>query len=63
MLYRGWPEQTEAIEWRDVDSSPDWRSRYGARVPVLMDGEQLICELQPDSQRLQAYFGQPLNPL
>ena len=63
LLFRGWPELTEAIEWRDVDSSSDWRSRFGARVPVLMRGEQLICELQADAIHLQDYFGEPINPL
>ncbi len=63
VLYRGWPEQTEAIEWCDVDTSSDWRSRYGTRVPVLMRGDQLICELQADPERLQDCFGEPVNPL
>ena len=63
VLYRGWPEQAEMIEWRDVDSSADWRKRYGARVPVLMRGEHLICELRADPDGLADYFGKPVNPL
>ena len=63
VLYRGWPEQAEMIEWRDVDSSADWRDRYGARVPVLMRGQQLICELRADPRGLADCFGEPVNPL
>lgn len=63
LLFRGWPEQTQSIEWCDVDSSADWCDRYGARVPVLMRGGQLICELSADPKRLSDYFGKPLNPL
>lgn len=63
MLFRGWPEQSDGVEWRDVDSSPAWRAAYGLRVPVLMRGDELICELQPDAERLKHCFGEPIVPL
>lgn len=63
MLFRGWPEHTDAIEWRDVDASPEWRSLYGQRVPVLIRDDQLICDLKPDPGRIERYFGEPVNPL
>ena len=33
------------VEFADVDSHPDWKRRYGLRVPVLLDpwGE-VVCE-------------------
>lgn len=39
----------------DVDSRPDWRSRYGTRVPVLTtaDGAE-ISEYRLDFERLRA---------
>ena len=32
----------------DVDTQPDWRERYGLRVPVLCIGDQEICAVQLD---------------
>lgn len=32
----------------DVDSSPDLQVQYGLRVPVLLDGDQVICEARLD---------------
>ncbi len=41
---------------RDVDSRPDWRNRYGPRVPVLTlaDGTEL-SEFHLDRARLLAH--------
>ncbi len=63
MLFRGWPEQAEAIEWRDVDQRPEWREAYGEQVPVLIQGEETICVLQPDLDRIAQYFGEMTNPV
>ncbi|MDJ0739004.1 MAG: glutaredoxin family protein [Gammaproteobacteria bacterium] len=63
VLHRGWPTQTDGLDWRNVDSRDDWRRLYGLRVPVLMVGDAVICELQADPQRLKHYFGDPINPL
>ena len=56
-LFRGWPSYAGAMEWRDVDSNPAWRSRYGARVPVLMLGDEEICALRVDLEKITKYFG------
>jgi hypothetical protein len=56
LLHRRWPEQAAAVEWRDVDSSPEWREAFGLRVPVLMAGSHLICDLAADPECLEAYF-------
>lgn len=63
VLFRAWPSVTAAIEWRDVDTSPDWRHRYGTKVPVLIHDDELVCELEADFRRLGECFGEPENPL
>jgi len=63
LLFRGWPEQAAAMEWRDVDQRPDWRTAYGDRVPVLISGEDTICVLQADLVRIAEYFGEMANPV
>jgi hypothetical protein len=63
VLFRGWPAQAEAMVWRDVDSDPAWRAAYGTRVPVLMLGDEQVCELQPDMLRIRQYFGEMANPV
>lgn len=63
MLYRGWPQIFEAIEWCDVDSRDDWRERYGQRIPVLDRNGSVVSELEPKSKVLQEYFGPPAIPL
>jgi len=62
-LFHGWPEQMEAVEWRDVDSNPAWRADYGQRVPVLMLGDQEVCALQADVEQISQYFGPMANPV
>lgn len=63
MLFRGWPTQAAAMEWRDVDENADWVSRYGDQVPVLCLGDEVICALLPDLDRIGQYFGGLANPL
>ena len=63
VLYRGWPAQATAMEWRDVDQRPEWRELHGRAVPVLMLGEEVICQLRPDLARISQYFGAMANPV
>lgn len=63
VLFRGWPRTAAAIEWRDVDADPQWRGRYGQRVPVLAQGDLEICALRPDAARIARYFGEPVKPV
>ena len=63
LLFHGWPEKAEIMEWRDVDLRTDWREAYGELVPVLMQGEQTICTLRPDPARIAQYFGEMANPV
>ena len=63
LLYRGWPQLLDDLQWLDVDRSPALVARYGLRVPVLeVDGKE-VCALQPDPERLQVVFGPPRNPV
>lgn len=57
MLFRGWPDVADKLEWRDVDSSDEWRRSFGLRVPVLTRGDDVICELNPDPVQLARCFG------
>lgn len=63
VLFRGWPQQAAAMEWRDVDERPEWRERYGTLVPVLTLGGEVVCESRPDPARIAQYFGDMVNPL
>jgi hypothetical protein len=63
LLFRGWPEQAEAMVWRDVDQRAEWREDYGDLVPVLTQGGETICALQPDPGRIAQYFGEMANPV
>lgn len=63
LLYRGWPQLLDDLQWIDVDRSPDLVARYGMRIPVLEADGQEICALQPDAGRLQLVFGAPRNPV
>ncbi len=63
LLFRCWPYQAEAMEWRDVDTCAQWRAAYGARVPVLVLGADEVCALTPDVARISEYFGGAANPL
>jgi hypothetical protein len=63
LLYRGWPQLCDDLEWIDVDRSPELVRRYGLRVPVLVADGAEVCDLKPDPDRLQAVFGAPANPV
>jgi hypothetical protein len=41
----------------DVDSRPEWRRRYGDRIPVLLDAQGLLVLAAPiDVERLAALW-------
>ena len=44
-------------------SEPEWREAYGELVPVLIQGGETICALQPDLGRIAQYFGEMANPV
>jgi len=63
LLFRAWPKQAGIMEWRDVDLQTEWREAYGELVPVLIQGEETICSLRPDMDRIAQYFGEMANPV
>jgi len=63
VLFRGWPQYAQHMEWRDVDERPEWREAYGDKVPVLLQGPETVCALRPDLGRIAQYFGEMANPV
>jgi hypothetical protein len=63
LLHRGWPDVAQSMDWRDVDTRPEWRRLHGGSVPVLMLAEHVVCALRPDIDRISDYFGPMSNPL
>jgi hypothetical protein len=63
VLFRGWPDVAQTMEWRDVDARPEWRRLHGESVPVLMLADHVVCALRPDVVRIRDYFGPMSNPL
>ncbi len=45
------------VEVRDVDADPDWRARHGPRVPVLMSGEEEVCDYFLDLAKVREVLG------
>lgn len=41
------------LEIRDVDDNPDWVSRYGARVPVLLVANAEVCHFHLEKAALE----------
>jgi len=42
------------VDTADVDSRPEWRRRYGLRIPVLLDAwNEVVCEGRFDAQALE----------
>jgi hypothetical protein len=42
------------IEYRDIDSQPEWRKKYDVRVPVIEYDGQLISEYPLDYGAIRA---------
>lgn len=50
------------LDGLDVDEDPVLAARYGEEVPVLADGERIICALRLDAAALTRYLGLPSRP-
>ena len=46
------------IEYRDIDSQPDWRQKYDVRIPVIEYDGQLVSEYPLDHSALRAVLSQ-----
>jgi hypothetical protein len=52
-LERAFPDRFEVRE-ACVDDDPDWRRRYGLKVPVLLDSQgTLLCATRFDPENLR----------
>ncbi len=52
------------LDWRDVDRNPDWRERYGARIPVLLDeSAALLCAGDLDLGIIEQYLSAEARPV
>lgn len=40
----------------DIGSDPELQHRYGARIPVLVSGNEEICEVKLDLNALQTFL-------
>jgi thioredoxin reductase (NADPH) len=47
------PELGFTLEVRDIDRHPPWRERYHVRVPVVVVGDEEICEYFLDEVALR----------
>jgi hypothetical protein len=63
VLYRGWSQLLDDVEWIDVDCDPALIERYGQQIPVLLVDGREISRFRADIERLTAVFGQPANPV
>lgn len=62
-LFSEWPQVAGQMHWRDVDARDDWRERFGASVPVLIAGGEVLSEYFLDDGQMRAHFGPPVNPI
>lgn len=47
------------LEQADVDSRPDWRERYGLKIPVLMSpAGDVLCTVHLDIEAVEQYLRQ-----
>ena len=46
------------IEYRDIDSQPDWCEKYDVRIPVIEYDGQLVSEYPLDYSALRAVLSQ-----
>jgi len=46
------------IEYRDIDTQPDWREKYRVRIPVIEYKGQLVSEYPLDYAAVRAVLSQ-----
>ena len=47
-----------SLDIRDVDTNPDWQTRFGERVPVLEIDGRIVCEARLDRQAVEQALSQ-----
>lgn len=56
-------EYSFGLEFRDIDSNPDWFDQHGLKIPVLMSADVEICHYYLDMEAFQRHFRETLNQL
>ncbi len=51
-------EGRASVSVHDVDTRPEWAADYGARVPVVELGGQVLCEFKLDAAAVQRALAQ-----
>lgn len=55
--------ETFDVSHADVDSDPEWRRRYGLKIPVLLaDDGELLCSVRLDVDVVQAHLNSCAKP-
>lgn len=48
------------LERADVDSRPDWKSRHGLKIPVLLTASgEVLCSVRLDSEAVAEFLRNP----
>jgi len=63
VLRQQWPGVFAQLQWCDVDSDPEWQTRFGELIPALIVDQQLICNYVVEPDRISACFGVGPNPV
>lgn len=49
------------LERMDVDSRPDWKTRYGLKIPVLLTAAgEVLCSVRLDRDAVAEFLGNPV---
>ncbi len=63
VLRQQWPDLFAQLQWCDVDSDPEWQTRFGELIPALVVDQELICKYVVDPDSISACFGAAANPV
>jgi len=45
-----------SLEFRDIDSKPEWHDKYALKIPVLISGNHEICHYYLDMVAFRKHF-------
>ncbi len=52
VLRQQYPVLFAQLQWRDVDSEPEWRANFGQLIPALVLDQELICNYVAETDRI-----------
>jgi hypothetical protein len=60
-LFGHFGSEAFVLERADVDSRPDWRTRYGLKVPVLLSAAgEVLCSVRLDAGAVADFLKSPV---